>query len=44
MAKLTVAFVDALIKQVTKGDISFSRMVELLNEQSGKEEKRYIND
>ncbi len=32
MAKLTVAFVDDLIKQVTRGDISFSRMVELLNE------------
>ena len=32
MTKITVAFADDLLKQVTKGDISFSRMVELLNE------------
>jgi hypothetical protein len=44
MAKRTVALVDDLLKQVTRGDISFSRMVELLNETAEGQDKAIIED
>ena len=39
MAKLKVAFVKDLLTQVSKGDISFSRMCELMNEEASRKEE-----
>lgn len=41
MAKITVSFVRSLLSQLEKEQISFSRMVEMLNEKANQSEQAW---